>query len=215
MAQTLLGVLALILASLMSFNQKRSATANYETMVQNEIELAVTGSLTHVMEMIGSRSFDERSTPDGIDDAQALPVEDSEFYEASQFGSADRGNNGCNLNKPFLTPQCDDVDDTDGIEDQVVIIELSNGLSIPVLVDVDVEYVVDREVQTSSSEPTRHKLVVIRGESPYLPYGAITLERVFSYDPLESEMDYEEAFGPLGTHDDEGGEGEGGEIEYP
>lgn len=213
MQQTLLGVLALVLASLMSFNQRRSATNNYEAMVGNEIELAVTGSLTHVLEMVGSRSFDERSTPDGIDAVQGLPEEDSEFKELNDFGESDRGNNGCDLHKPFLTPQCDDIDDTHGLEDQVVLTELSTGLSIPVLVDVEVEYVVDREVETSSVDPTRHKRVVIRGESPHLPNGEIFLERVFSYDPLESEMDYEETFGPIGTHDpEEGGEPCQGEL---
>ncbi len=215
MQQTLLGVLALVLASLMSFNQKRSATNNYERLVHNEIELAVTGSLTHVMEMVGSRAFDERTTPDGIDAIQALPENDDEFFQEDQFGHADRGEGGCDLGKPFLTPECDDVDDADGIKGQVVHTELSTGLTIPVLVDIDVEYVVDREVQTRSDLPTRHKLVVIRGTSSHLPNGSVQIERVFSYDPLESEMDYESRYGPIGTHDDGSAGGDDGGVINP
>jgi hypothetical protein len=73
------------------------------------------------------------------------------------------------------------------------------GRTLPFTVDVDVDYVVDREVQTISAVPTRHKRVVLTARNEYLPHGQIILERVFSYDPIKAEMNYETVHGALGT----------------
>ncbi|MDX1407662.1 MAG: hypothetical protein R3330_05995, partial [Saprospiraceae bacterium] len=124
------------------------------------------------------------------------------------FGSHDRGSKVCDLIEPFRTADCDDVDDVDGLRNHTVTTQISDGRSIDLQVDVDVNYVVDDEDLTISSDPTRHKLVVIDASSPYLKYGQITIERVFSYDPIKAEMEYEQVYGPLGASP--GGEGEGG-----
>ncbi len=196
MAQTLLAVLALMLASLVSFNQQRNSAQNYSAMVQNEVEMAAAGTITHVIELISSRSFDERSTPDAMQARNYLPSFGDDFNAATNFGSSDRGSSGCDLLQPFTTPECDDVDDLDGMANQVITAELSTGRSLPFTVDVDVEYVLN-DTGTSSDHPTLHKLVTVHALSEYLPNGGITLQRVISYDPVKAEMEYEEVYGPL------------------
>lgn len=203
MSQTLLALLAMTLATLVSFNQKRNAVNTYEAMVTNEIEMAATGSLMNVMELIGGRSFDEEATPEKIKFWNHLPKGQGVFNAPHNFGVTDRGLLGCDLERPYLTPDCDDIDDVDGIRDAVINARLSGGRTIPFEVDVDVDYVVDGAIQTISLEPTRHKRVVITAESPLLPGGHITLERVFSYDPIKTEMNYETVFGAIGTGEDD------------
>ncbi len=209
MAQTLLGLLALVLASLVSFNQQRNSSSNYELMVQNEIEMAASGTIMRIMELIGSRSFDERSTPAGIDARNYLPEFDDDFVDVEQFGGVDRGASGCDLIEPFRTPDCDDVDDLNGLRSQLVNAELSTGRHLAFDVDVDVQYVKGGEADEISEFPTLHKLVEVRVESDYLPNGAISIQRVISYDPIKADLEYEEVYGPL----EGGGEpyGEGGE----
>ena len=210
MAQTLLAMLALVLASLVSFNQQRNAASNYEVMVQNEVEMAASGTILHIMELIASRSFDERSTPEGIYARNYLPEYDDDFLDAGQFGQVDQGAAGCDLLEPFQTPDCDDVDDPSGLENQLVTAELSTGRELPFSVSVDVLYVHDSG--DISGTPTRHKLVTVRADSDFLPHGEISIQRVISYDPVKAEMEYEELYGPLeggGEPYGEGGEGEG------
>jgi hypothetical protein len=198
MPQTLLALLAMILASLIAFNQQRNAIATYDDMLDNEIEMAASGVLMHVMELVGGRSFDERATPEGILAAEYLPTSPSEFAATARFGTYDRGSQGCNLEDAYLTPACDDIDDLDGIRNAVVHARFSDGRSLEFSLDIEVDYVVDRLVQTVSSTPTRHKRVVVTVRNPYLPHGQIFLERVFSYDPIKAEMNYESVHGPIG-----------------
>ena len=76
MPQTLLALLAMILASVLSFNQQRGALSNYDHMIGNEIEMAASGALMTVLEFVGARSFDERTTPEGIaSDGATLPLD--------------------------------------------------------------------------------------------------------------------------------------------
>ncbi len=210
MPQTMLGLLALVLASLVSYNQQRNSVSNYQSMIQNEVEMAATGTMTHVLELIGSRSFDESSTPDGIHASQQVPELDEHFTAGSRFGGHDRGQNGCDLMEPFRTPECDDVDDVDGIRNQSVVTQISDGRTIALNVDLDVDYVNDDSTHSISTRRTRHKLVTLTAESPLLRYGGITIERVFSYDPIKDEAEFEQVHGPLGTSDPDGDGGCGG-----
>jgi hypothetical protein len=198
MSQTLLALLAMVLATFVSFNQKRNAVNTYEAMIQNEIEMAVSGSMMNAIELIGGRSFDEGASPEKIKNRNRLPSGVSEFNVPSQFGATDRGSLGCNIESPYLTPDCDDIDDVDGIRDATVTAYLTNGRMIPFLMDVEVDYVTDGVIQNVSSVPTRHKRVTLVAENPLLPGGRVVLERVFSYDPVKTEMNYETVFGPLG-----------------
>ena len=73
MPQSLLGLLALTLASIISFNQQRVTHSSYKATIRDELELAASGTAQHVMEMIAARSFDEVSTPEKIFNAGAVP----------------------------------------------------------------------------------------------------------------------------------------------
>ena len=54
MPQSLLGLLALTLASLISFNQQRITQQSYKSTIRDELELAASGTAQHVMEMIAA-----------------------------------------------------------------------------------------------------------------------------------------------------------------
>lgn len=203
MSQTLLALLAMVLATFVSFNQKRNALHTYESMISNEVEMAATGSLMNVIELVGGRSFDEEATPEKVKFWNRIPVGEGSFNAAHQFGSYDRGSQGCNLEQPYLTPDCDDIDDLDQVRGVVVNARLSSGRAIPFSVDVDVDYVVDGDIAQVSSVPTRHKRVVVTARNELLPNGQIVIERVFSYDPIKTEMNYETVFGAIGTDDDD------------
>ncbi len=197
MGQTLLAILALVLASLVSFNQQRNSISNYENMVQNEIEMAAAGTIMHILEFAGSRSYDDHSTPGVMYSRNYLPKYDDDFVALDAFGAADRGGSGCDLMQPFQTAQCNDVDDLDGLRAVPVNAELSTGQSLPFTVDIDVEYVMDREATQSSDESTLHKLVTVTAHSDYLPQGEVSIQRVVSYDPVKAELDYESVHGVL------------------
>ncbi|HYE96008.1 MAG TPA: hypothetical protein VD962_07330 [Rubricoccaceae bacterium] len=199
MPQTLLAILGLGLTSLVAFNQQRASTQSYEAMIKNEFELAATGALMHVMEFIGARSFDERATPGGVRSANALPVGANDFVAISGFGAQDRGSLGCDLLAPRNTPDCDDIDDTHGINWQPITARLSDGRTLPFEVSVRVDYVTDDSLRVPSTTPTTHKRVVLTARTPYLPqYPQIAqVERVFSYDPNYTESSYESVYGPI------------------
>lgn len=197
MAQTLLAMLALVLASLVSFNQQRNSVSNYQRMVENEIEVASAGTIMHILEFVGSRSFDDHSTPDVMQSRNYLPEFEDDFIDVAQFGATDRGTNGCDLIKPYLTPDCNDVDDVDGLQGLAVNAQLSSGQSLPFTVDLEVYYVADGDADQPSRESTLHKLVTVTAYSDYLPSGQVSIQRVISYDPIKAEMDYEEVHGAL------------------
>ncbi len=194
MPQTLLALLAMIVTTLLAFSQQRNAIANYEHMVENEIEMAASGALMHVLELIGSRSFDERTTPEGLHAAGTLPASPTAFEIPALFGG--HAPDKCNLEKPFLTPACDDIDDVHGA-DVVVPIRLANGNQIDFDVQVEVSYVSDVELSTVSLVPTYHKMAVVTATSDLLPHRTIELRRVFSYDPVKAEVDYEDTYGDV------------------
>lgn len=202
MPQSLLGLLALTLASIISFNQQRVTQSSYKATIRDELELAASGTAQHVMEMIAARSFDETSTPDRIFNAGGVPQGAFGFTKPdnSEFGRYD-GEGECNLMQPGLTENCDDVDDLDGIRSAPVVARLSDGRELRFSADVDVTYVTDPGSDTPSLVPTLHKRVdlAIHSEHPAAPVeGMVRVSRVVSYDPIKADMDMEDACGPIG-----------------
>lgn len=189
----------MILTSLLAFNQQRGTMSNYSHMVGNEIEMAASGAAMTVLELIGSRSFDERTTPEGIHATETLPVDASSLSPFGQFGTHDRGNAGCNLMEPFQTPDCDDIDDVDGIQDQTISVTLSSGETIDFIISIEVDYVALDNMDVGTGTRSWNKRVAVRAVNQFLPYGEIVMERVFAYDPLKAEADYEDLYGPLGA----------------
>lgn len=192
MPQTLLGLLGLSLVTLLSVNQQRVTTQGYQNRLHDEYDLAASGVMMHVMELIASRSFDESTTPERIDATNRVPEHPSEFTHRWQFGtSAD-----CDLERPTLTPECDDVDDLDGIRNQAVYARLRGDKTLPFEVSIDVHYVDDADLETPVPYRTKNKRVILTAESPLRPgVELVRLERVVSYDPIKAEADFETAMG--------------------
>lgn len=202
MPQSLLGLLALTLASLISFNQQRVTQRSYRATIRDEIELAAAGTAQHVMEMIAARSYDEKSSPDEVFDAGGIPYGAGSFTTGSnaEFGRYGPSNE-CDLMTPGNTPSCDDVDDVDGTRGAPVKAVLSDGRELRFTADVDVSYVTDPGSQTASSVPTLHKRVdlTIHSQHPAAPIqGIMSVSRVISYDPVKADMDMEMECGPIG-----------------
>ena len=202
MPQTLLALLALVLASLLVFNQQRLATQAQTRMVTDEMELAASGLVSDVMEFAEARSFDEATTVVAIRASGVVPTNTSTFTAAGQFGAADRGATGCNLLRPGLTLACDDVDDLSGLTWVPIEIDLADNRRVPFTVRIAVTYVLDATTQTASSVPTRHKRVSIDVRSPFVRRGTsnvMHITRVISYDPIKTEKDYEDVHGAIGA----------------
>ena len=204
MPQTLLALLGLSLASMMAFNQQRSTVHSYGTMIENEIEVAASGAIMHAMEMVGTLAFDEETTPDAIWNKgnTHIPDDPDELSETAQFGTSDRGSNGCNLMRPWETPLCDDIDDLDGLQDERVGLDLITGDSLYFDLSIDVDYVEHGDVDQVVNDRTLHKRVTIRAKSPHFitaPDRTIELVRVFSYDDDKAEYEHDQVYPSVGT----------------
>lgn len=208
MTQTLLALLALVLASFLTFNQQRLTIRSQSNMVTDELELAAAGLASEAMAFIEGRSFDERSTPEKIRDAQgAVPDDPSQFSAPSTFGY----DGACDYLHPANTPGCDDVDDLADRDWTPVSIELARELVIDPAtgkpypdsvrtreldfeIRTDVFYVDTADSMVPAALPTRHKRVMMdirAGYVPGQPEGILRVTRVVSYDPIKADMDYE------------------------
>ena len=198
----MLGLLALVLATLISFNQQRVTKQSYKSTIRDELELAASGTAQHVMEMIAARSYDEASTPVQVFRAHGVPSSTGSFTDG---GHGEFGRYGdpskCDLMVPANTPKCDDVDDMDGIRDAPVFALLSDGRTLDFTADVDVSYVTEPGSDSTSSTPTLHKRVdlTLHSAHPAAPVrGMVAVSRVISYDPIKADADMEVKCGPIG-----------------
>lgn len=204
MPQTLLALLALSVGSLIMFNQQRARVHSHKNMIHHEVELAATGAAMHILEMAGSRSFDEATTPEALFAAGAIapPMTPAAFTAPSGFGAQGRGSEGCDLIQPFRTPACNDVDDLHGLTDVPVRINLSGGHHLAFTASLTVTYVTGVGSETPSLVPTNYKRVTLRLRSPHFADGTrdiLQLSRVIAYDPVKADFDYENHWGmPLG-----------------
>jgi len=225
MPQTLLALLALVLSSLLTFNQQRLTLRSHQNVMADEIELAAAGLASEILAFVDGRSFDEASTPSAIaDENGAVPNDPGEFTAGVTFGATDRGSEGCNLLRPVLTPDCDDVDDVawgpDDMDDdgwRDVTVELSRGRTLPFEVRMQVYYVDNAESMVESASPTRHKRILIDVRSPFAgdANGVYRATRVVSYDPIKAEMDWENSPFYDPTYGSGGGDGGGTHDQAP
>ena len=209
MPQTLLALLALSVAALLSLNVKDTSRGTYERQVYDEFEMTASAIALQVMETAEERPFDQRSTPAGITAANRfLPVRTgAEFSSWTTFGGTT-----CDVDALWTTTACDDLDDLSGITRQYVPFQLRSqwlgsvetkrylGLDV----SVDVEYVLDEDFEVESALPTPHKRVRV---SVFLDESVSTqrdrsvplasLERVVSYDERKAARDYQRVTGTL------------------
>ena len=213
MPQTLLALLALVVASILSLSQQRSRIQSYDVRLRDEYSVAASGMVMQAMELIAARPFDEASTPASIEARDLDPLvldaipTTADFTPrlSTEFGRT--GSDTCNILEPWKAGDvCDDLDDyhtprwfPDSLAWQPVEVALSNGHAIPFEVRVEVDYVTGAETgHVVTLDPTDSKRVTIYVRSPQMRGGAsdlVHLERVVTWDPDKAEYEHNKTYG--------------------
>ena len=196
MRETLLAFLALSIVTTMSLGIMSASLQNSIKQVDREVEVYASAVGAHVMDYIGSRSYDQRTTPnEWLNSATPLmmgTVPDSAQYAlAASFGSTP----ACNLFEPYKdTVICDDIGDVhlDSLwqrYDYVVEIVGTDTLVVPFEVNAQVSYVdaSDPAAVLGPSVKTNTKKVTVTVRSVQhrldnMAGGTVQLERLFSFD---------------------------------
>ena len=204
MPQTLLAIAAITAAGFLTLSQSRSVHGTTESVMRDQFELAVAGTLLHTLEFADARAFDEATTPGALrarfglpdsmtaeerdaisfDDFAGLPA--SVFSDVGEFGGEE-----CNVQEPWESPDCDDVDDIDGGAWQRVEFETPDGHPLPVEVRASVVYVDAEAPDVPIPGPTFHKRIEVSARTTAfegLDGGVsrpleVKLRRVISFDP--------------------------------
>lgn len=173
MQQTLLALLALLLATLLSFNQKQAKVRHQQQVFRAEMEQMALGVANEAVQVIRARAFDEATrgvTSDSI-------VATSNF-ESTPFPSG----NDC---KAFGgSDTCNDIDDFHEMVTATLPFTFPTG-NFDFDVDVEIKYV-DEDLQpTGGSRSSRKKIIVEVQDAPVgsssrLP-DPITYSEVVSY----------------------------------
>ena len=213
MPQTLLAVLALVIAGALTLGQNKMMNDSVQSVMEDELEVIVSGTLLHTLEFADSRAFDDATTPTKLREAlglngviseaalDTLSADDLRFIEAADFnpksnfgrtpgGAAAR----CDIAEPSKSLLCDDISDLeteveegdDGWRD--VIFHTVGGDPLPVEVKVEVSYVEVSAPDVAVDYPTFHKRVDVYARSPLLVirdpnHRGIHMNRIISYDP--------------------------------
>jgi hypothetical protein len=203
MPQTLLSLLALFSAGILTISQVETQHSTVESVVHDQFELAVAGTLLHAMEFVDSRAFDAATTPARLRARYGLPatmtraerdtisfddlidIRTDEFSEPATFGGAD-----CRVLDPLpATVACDDVDDISGNDWQSVDLETPDGAPLPVEIRVEVDYVESADSDVPVTYRTNHKRVqvfarsnVLRNRAGVVQPMEVSLSRVLSFD---------------------------------
>jgi len=160
MPQSLLAILALMIASLFSVSQQRNIIGNYENMIRSELEIMASGVALQVMEDIAGHPFDA-----------ATAAADFEFDEFS-------------LNDLALAPFA-----YDSTYSTAAYLEHFNGTTTTVDfatsegtvtfdISVDVHYIDDSKSETNNR--TDAKEVVVNVSHPRYTTDLVSLSRSFS-----------------------------------
>lgn len=180
MQQTLFALIALMVLSLLSFNQQQAFVRVQESMVDMEMEVMASGVALQVMEYVARKDYDE-VTKDGnrINHASALS-------EASSFGASGQR---CKV-YPFSENvkaygTCDDLDDFHNMPLEPVPFILKED-TLYFDVTVEVEYL------DAAGDPTTvksfEKKVTVRvqnaGGTQFMKH-PIWLSRTFSYQKMK------------------------------
>lgn len=145
MKQTLLALLALLVATLLSFNQKQSGLQNQRQTVRGEVEQMALGVAAQSMHLIRARAFD------GADSIASA----ADFTAESKFPSGQR----C---KPFFSDSattCTALEDFHDMEPADVSFRFPEGQFQFKITDVDVNYV-DQNFGPTSDKTYQKKIVL-------------------------------------------------------
>ena len=209
MPQTMLAISAIVITGFLTLSQSEVSRRTTDSVVQDQFELAVAGTLLHTMEFVDSRAFDESTTPARLRARYGLPsrmteaerdtitfddfkgIKPEDFALVGAFGGGD-----CNVERPGESPGCDDIDDISDGAWRPVELTTPEGFPLPVEVKVDVTYVkagagdkIDEPI-TDPSARTFHKRIQVTARSTDAVSAAgsvkpaeVTLSRVISFDP--------------------------------
>ena len=174
MSQTLMAFLAMLIVSLLSFNQQRALLQAYDAMIDDELEVMASGVAMQAMEYIATQAFDDNAP---VSTPTALTMPPFETGQACPLGSATGG--GYDV--------CDDLDDFHQMQwEQVPFALDADTLFFAVRAEV---YYLDAALQRISTPSyTKEVVVTVRdwqgfsGARP-LMRSPVRLSRTFSYAP--------------------------------
>ena len=196
MRETLLAFLALSIATTMSLGIMSASIQNSVKQVNREFEVYASAVAAHIMDYAGSRSFDQRTTPDAWLNQGAVPSVDgrpdsTQFTMADSFGMTP----ACNLFEPFNNVViCDDVSDlhSDTLWQSYqypVEIVGTDTTFVPFEVNVKVSYVdaasPDAVLSAAYRTPVKKVTVEVRSvqhTQENIPGGAVKIERLITFD---------------------------------
>ena len=204
MPQTLLAISAIVITGFLTLSQGEISRRTSESVVTDQFELAVAGTLLHTMEFVDSRAFDEATTPEKLRQRLGLPTvmtsaerdtisfDDLQMIKVTDFGTVGSfGTGNCDVKNP--PPSCDDVDDIADGKWHALDLETPEGDPLPVEVKVEVAYVeaaAGKAIDEPVADRTFHKRVEVlaRSNAIRLPEGGsrpiqVALRRVISFDP--------------------------------
>lgn len=173
MQQTLLSLLALLIATFLSFNQMQADIQSQKQTVQAELAQMGLGVAMQTMEVVRARAFDAATI--GIPEEEYLDPEADGFALKSEgeFG----GTGDCLLHPEGSGVDCNTVEEFHGTSGEVPFTLAGN--TFPFTVEIEVHYVCSNLERASDSAqcspPTSRKEVVMNvqdsqpdGEAHYL-----------------------------------------------
>ena len=107
MQQTLLSLVALLIATFLSFNQLRAGLQSQKQAVRAEYEQMALGVAMQTMEVVRAQAFDEETMSLSLDETITNP---SNFTKEGEFGI--KGD--CKLHPRGSGKECETVDEFDG-----------------------------------------------------------------------------------------------------
>lgn len=195
MPQTLLAVLALVIAGALMLGQNRMMNDSVQNVIEDEFDVVIPGVMLRALEFADSRAFDDATTPEVLRDqlslggviAQSaidtLSADDLRFIKASDFAPVSRFGRDlasgkvalCDFQNLMNSRRCDDISDLHTLPDSTgapawhtIEMQTSAGDGFEVEVRVEVNYVELDAPDTPVDYPTFHKRVDVFARSPLL-----------------------------------------------
>lgn len=149
MQQTLLALLAMMVAMLLNFNQMKATVQNEQAMLRAEMQQMALGVAQETMEIVRTRAYD---------DATVEVPKDSIIEDLSEFTSTPfPAGNHCEVFGG--SDVCDDVDDFHEMEPATLSFAVPDG-EMDFEVEIEVQYV-DGTLQPTGGVKARRKEVII------------------------------------------------------
>ena len=155
MRQTMIGLLALMTAMLLSLNVNRTSLSAKMQVIDNEMETIAGGVALEVLDYVGTKDFDEATAGVEItdpNDLTALPFSTGQTYD-----------------------QADDIDDFHQIQTHTL-----PEFDFDFEIDIAVEYVNENDPEVTASQPTFAKKVTVTVNNDLLQ-SPVYLSQVYTY----------------------------------